>query len=269
MERAIGDADVVVNALNLPYHTWDRGRLEAQMARVVAAMGQGGKTMLFPGNIYNYAADLRQVTPDQPQNPATPRGAIRKRVEDGFRAAVERGGVQIVILRAGDFYGPTSTEDWFDQAIYREIAKGKVSLLGKPGTGHSWAYLPDMGRAFEALASVRSSLAPFETFHFAGHYVTPERMRAAIAAAAPVPLRYSAFPWVALRIMGLFNPLLREVARMGYLWTHPMELGDERLDQLLGAGFGTGFDAAVAAASARHFERLPARMRESMQPKVA
>ena len=51
MRRAIGDIDVVVNALNLPYDKWDKGRKEGQMARVLEAMGTSGKTMLFPGNI--------------------------------------------------------------------------------------------------------------------------------------------------------------------------------------------------------------------------
>ena len=69
MRRAIGDTEVVVNALNLPYASWDKGRKEAQMARVLEAMGTSGKTMLFPGNIYNYSATDRVVTPDLPQRP--------------------------------------------------------------------------------------------------------------------------------------------------------------------------------------------------------
>src|SRR5688572_27790956 len=64
MRRAIGDTDVVFNALNLPYHQWDKGRKEAQTERVIAAMGKTGKTLLFPSNIYNYAASDRVVTPD-------------------------------------------------------------------------------------------------------------------------------------------------------------------------------------------------------------
>lgn len=268
MTRAIGDSGVVVNALNLPYHTWDNGRMEAQMARVVEAMGRDGKTMLFPGNIYNYSAGLRHVLPDSAQNPQTPRGGIRVRVEDGLRQAAERGGVQILILRAGDFYGPESSSDWFDQAIFREIGKAKVSLPGRRGVGHSWAYLPDLGRAFEALAAMRSSLPAFDRFHFAGHYVTPEEMRAAIAAAAPRPLRFAYFPWLLLRAMGLFNPLLREVGKMGYLWIHPMQLEDKRLDDLLGLGFATPFGEAMEAASAPHFAKLAGSNRESPAPKA-
>jgi hypothetical protein len=46
---------------------------------------------------------------------------------------------------------------------------------------------------------------------------------------------------------------MREVSKMDYQWRHPMELKDGRLDALLGKGFATPFDAAVAATVAPFF----------------
>ena len=247
LSAAIGDSDVVVNALNLPYDKWDNGRLEALMGRVVEAMGSTGRTLLFPGNIYNYAPTARVLTPEIAPQPPTPRGAIRQRVEDMLRAAAGRGDIQAVILRAGDFFGPDSSGDWFDLVVMREAAKGKVALPGKPGTGHAWAYLPDMARAFEKLAWHRRELARFENFHFAGHFLAPEQLGEAVAAAGPAGLRVGRFPWLLITLMGLVNPVMREVAKMGYLWEHPMELRDARLDAILGPDFATPLDAAVAA----------------------
>jgi nucleoside-diphosphate-sugar epimerase len=253
LKAAIGDNNVVVNALNLPYHQWDKGRMEAQTARVIEAMGTSGKTMLFPANIYNYAPEA-VLTPDLPQHPPTPRGEIRKRVESMLKAATERNHVQVVILRAGDFFGPESSVDWFDLVILREAAKGKAAMPGSKGVGHSWAYLPDLGRAFEKLAWHRKELGAFENFHFAGTFVTPEQMSAALAAAAPVPLKVTGFPLIILALLGLTNPVLREIAKMGYLWQQPIALADPRLDAILGPDFGTPFEAAMAATVAPHFE---------------
>lgn len=247
MRKAIGDSEVVVNALHLPYHQWDKGRMEALHSRVIAAMGTDGKTMMFPGTIYNYSATDRVVTPDLPQHPEMPRGEIRKRSEALMEAAATRGDIRVIVLRAGDFYGPDNIGDWFDQVVLREAGKGKLALMGTPGIAHSWAYLPDLGRAFEKLAWHRKELAAFENFHFAGNYVTPETMGAAMIAAAPVPLRMGYFPRILFTIMGLASPIIREVGKMGYLWSNPMELRDERLDALLGPGFGTPFDEAIAA----------------------
>lgn len=253
MRRAIGDVDLVMNALNLPYDKWDKGRKEAQMARVLEAMGTSGKTMLFPGNIYNFNAADRSVTPDLPQRPQTPRGAIRVRVEEMFREATARGDVQVIVLRAGDFFAPEAGNSWFDFAMMVEARRGRVGIVGAPGVGHSWAYLPDLARAFEALAAMRSSLAAWERFHFAGHFVTPEQMRAAIGKAAPMPVRFYQLPTPLHRVLALGIPMLREVLKMGYLWDNPMRLTDKRLDALLGADFGTPFEAAVAATVQRSF----------------
>lgn len=260
MRAAIGDAEVVVNALNLPYHQWDQGRMEAQNQRVIDALGKSRKTLLFPGNIYNYAATDRVVTPDLRQRPQTPRGEIRVRVEALYEAAAKRGDIQAIILRAGDFYGPESTFDWFDLAMLREAKKGKFAMMGVRGVSHSWAYLPDLGRAFEKLAWHRGELGAFENFHFAGNYVTPEQMAEAAQAAAPMKLKLGVFPRILFKAVGLVDPMMREVGKMGYLWENPMELRDASLDGILGPDFATPFDEAVAATVAPFFatEKLAA-----------
>ncbi len=271
MAAAIGDAEIVVNALNLPYHTWFNGRMEAQMARVIEALGTSGKTVLFPGNIYNFNAADRAVTPDLPQRPQTERGAVRVRVEQLFEAAAARGDIQAIIVRGGDFYGPGARLDWFDQAIVARAAKGRVQTVGVPGVGHSWAYLPDLARVFVALASLRKSLGPFERFHFAGNFVTPEAMGAAVVKAAPRPVKVSRFPLALLWLGGLFDPVVRETWKMTYLFRNPMRLADPRLDALLGADFATPFEDAVAE-TVRPFFAAPqpkASLREMSRPRLA
>jgi len=253
MRRAIGDAPVVVNALNLPYGDWYEGRKEALMDRVLQALGTTGRTVLLPGNIYNYSASDRYVTPDLPQHPQTPRGAIRVRVEQQLRAAAERGDVQAIILRAGDFYGPDAGRDWFDLGIFTDLKKGVIHSLGVPGVPRAWAYLPDLGRAFEALASMRRSLGADENFHFAGDFVTPEQMTAAILAVAPGPLKVTPLPLWLLRMIGLFDPTMREISKMDYLWRKPMELVDPRLAGILGEDFFTPFPEAMATTVAPFF----------------
>jgi nucleoside-diphosphate-sugar epimerase len=250
---AIAGADVVVNALNLPYPDWYGGRAEAQLATVLKALGTSGKTLLFPGNVYNYAASDRRITPDLPQRPETPRGEIRVRMEEMLAEAAARGDIQAIILTAGDFFGPEASNDWFDLVMLREAGKRRFARIGAPGVKHSWAYLPDLARAFEKLAWHRAEFGAFERFHFAGHFVTPEEMTAAVVAAAPVPLKVSNFPRFIFTAMGLFDPMMREIGKMGYLWDNPMQLVDPRLDAILGPDFGTPLDEAVAATIPRYF----------------
>jgi hypothetical protein len=72
--------------------------------------------------------------------------------------------------------------------------------------------------------------------------------------AAPVPLKITSFPWAMLAVIGVFNPVMREVGKMRYLWQNPMRLTDPRLDALLGPDFNTPFDEAIATTVAPFFE---------------
>jgi nucleoside-diphosphate-sugar epimerase len=216
-------------------------------------MGRSGKTIIYPGNIYNYAAALRHVAPDAPQQPERPRGEIRVRCEAMLKQAADRGEMQVLILRAGDYFAANNTMDWFDQGIL--ASKGKVAAPGALDMAHSWAYLPDVGRAMEKLAWHRAELGQYENFHFAGHFVTSGELVAAVQRAAPGPLQVTAFPWALLPVIGLFNPVMREISRMHYLWQNPMQLMDARLDAILGPDFGTPYEEAIAATVAPIFAR--------------
>ena len=258
MRAAIGDAEVVVNALNMRYDQWFEGRMEAQMGRVLEALGTTGKTMLFPGNIYNFAKSDRVMRPDTPQHAQTVRGELRVRVEQMFEAAAARGDIQVLIVRAGEFYGPGSSMDWFDQIMFRDIKRGVAHTMGHRNVPHAWAYLPDLARSFEALAAVRSTLGAFDRFHFAGHFVTPAEMARAVIKGAPVAVKVTPFPLILMRLLGLIDPIVRESAKMRYIWQNPMELKDERLEEILGEGFGTPFETTVATTIQPFFGRLEA-----------
>lgn len=246
VKAAIEGADIVFNGLNLPYDKWDQGRAEAQLAVVIEAMGNSCKTMLYPGNVYNYAATDRHLAPSMAQQPQTPRGAIRVRQEIMLAEASRAGRFQTIILRAGDFYGPDSTDDWFDQAMMMDVNKGKIYHMADLDIGHAWAFLPDLAKAFTVLADQREQLAPFENFHFAGHFATNGQLMSALTKAWATPLKVAAFPWIILQAMALANGRMREILKMRYLWTNPMQLVDPRLDAMLGPDFGTPFDVAVA-----------------------
>ncbi|MET3928027.1 NAD-dependent epimerase/dehydratase family protein [Devosia sp. 2618] len=247
VRAAIADADVVVYGLHLPYDKWGAGRAEAQLQVVIDAMAGSGKTLMFPGTIYNYSAGDRTLSPSLRQKAEAPRGDIRITLERMLKDAALAGQFQTIILRAGDFYGPGNRSEWFEQAILMDQAKGKVHHLGDLNLRHSWAYLPDLGKAFAMLAERRAELGSFENFHFAGNWVSHGQMMAAINAAVEHPLKVTPMAWWVLGAMGLVNPMMRDIYRMRYLWQNEMELVDPRLDVLLGAGFATPFEDAVAA----------------------
>ena len=245
-KQAIAEADVVFNALNLPYDKWDKGRAEALLSRVLDAMKGSGKTLMFPGNIYNYAASEHVITPDTLQKPEKEKGEIRKRMEEMLARASVAGDIQTLIIRTGDFFAPGAEGTGFDMIMMRDIKKGVLQYPGALSLYHSWAYLPDVAEVYVKIAQVRQEFAQFESFHFTGHFATGLQMIEAMQAALPQKAKLKAFPWGLLRFLGLFMSLMREVVKMKYLWDVPQRLEDKKLEALLGQDFGTPFDVAVA-----------------------
>lgn len=246
VRAAIADADVVVHGLHLRYDQWGEGRAEKQLQVVLDAMGSSGKTLLFPGTIYNYRAGDRTLSPGLRQSGEKPRGEIRIKLEQMLQEAAASGRIQVIIIRAGDFFGPGNRSEWFESAMMMDIAKGRIYNMADLDTRHSWAYLPDLARAFALVAEKRSALAPFENFHFAGYWVSHGQIMAAIQSGLGRKLQVKPLAWWMLGAMGLVDPVMRDIYRMRYLWTNEMELVDPRLDAMLGEGFTTPFETAVA-----------------------
>jgi len=245
VRNAIEGADVVVHALNLLYDKWEADA-ERLNNVVIEAMKGTGKTLVFSANVYNYLASDQKLTANLRQKPETAKGHVRMRMEQALQAAGKAHGFQVIMVRAGDFYGPGSEGSWFDLAIAAEVKKGKIQLACDGNTKHTWAYLPDLGRVFEKVSAARADLNEYENFHFKGHYVTGTEMAAAIQKVSPSPLKVGAIPWWLFSILGLFQPIMREILAMRYLWQNPHQLVDPKLDELLGDSFGTPFDRAIA-----------------------
>ena len=239
--------ELIVHAVNPPgYRDWDK--LVVQMLdHTIAAAKATGARILLPGTVYNYGPDAGSVVgEDAPQHPQTRKGALRVKMEERLQKAA-RDGVPSLVVRAGDFYGGRSHgSSWFALGLIKPGAPLKsVSYPGKPGVGHSWAYLPDLGQAMARLAE--TPWTGFETYHFGGHWDGDgTRMIAAIRKAAGASLPQKPFPWTALTLASPFVTTLREMQEMRYLWREPLRLGNAKLVAALGEEPHTPLDAAVA-----------------------
>ena len=249
--RAAQGASLIVHAVNPPgYRNW--GKLVLPMLdSTIAAAKSSGARILLPGTVYNYGPDAFPILSEEsPQNPRTRKGAIRAEMERRLGAAADLG-VRSLIVRAGDFFGPRAANNWFSQGL---VKPGKpvtaISYPGRRGTGHAWAYLPDLAETMVQLVERESQLATFETFHFAGHWdADGSRMLEAIrAAAGNSRIKVHAFPWPAVIALAPFVTLFREMLEMRYLWREPLQLNNQRLISVLGREPHTPLEEAVRTA---------------------
>lgn len=241
--------DVILHAVNPPgYRRWSELVLPMMDASVAAARATGARLVL-PGTIYNFGPDAGlSLTEDAPQNPVTEKGRIRVAMETRMRRLADDGG-RALILRAGDFFGARAGNSWFAQAMVRAGGPLRaVTLPGRPGVGHQWAYLPDLAATLLALVERDADLPSFARFHFAGHWDADGMgMADAVRRVAGRPdLPVKRLNWPLLRLAGLFVPTLGEIAGMRYLWEQPLRMPGDRLAAFLGAVPHTCLDRAVA-----------------------
>ena len=231
---ACAGADVVLHALNPKYTEWEE-KVMPLAENAIAAAEAAGATLMLPGNVYNFGYAIGMDTAeDAPQVASTSKARLRIELEDMLRERAEQTGLQSIVLRAGDFYGGTKPEGWVDQLILAKLRKNIFTWGGPMETAHSFAYLPDLGRSFVALAEKRGALGRFERFHFAGHTMTGHDMKAAAEAATGRILATRGTPWLLFRAAGLFSPMMRELSVMSYLWRTPHSLDGSRLVHAIG-----------------------------------
>lgn len=253
VRRAARGCAVIVHALNPPgYRRWAELVLPMLDNTIAAAIEQHA-TVILPGTVYNYGPDAFAALDEAaPQRPRTRKGAIRVEMERRLRAASERG-CRVIVVRAGDFFGPKVGNSWFAQGLVRPgRAVTAIHRPGPAGVGHQWAYVPDVARTMMALLARRDRLEAFASFHMDGHWdADGERMADAIAAAVlrhggRAPAR-KAFAWWLVALAAPFVTTLRELREMRYLWRQPIRMDNARLTALLGSEPHTPFDEAVEA----------------------
>jgi nucleoside-diphosphate-sugar epimerase len=249
---AAAGANLIVHAANPPrYRNW-KGTVLPMAESAIAAAKASGARLVVPASVYNFAPDAGPaITEDAPQAPATRKGAIRVELERRLRAASD-DGVRVLVLRAGDFFGPASPGALGWLLLH---GKDRVTSVFQPGpgdVGHAYAYLPDLAETMARLVDAEHRLARYEVFHFRGQWLAHNaEFGAAMRRVTRNPrLPVRAFPWIVVRLAAPFNETFRELLEMRYLWRRPIGLDNAKLVSFLGEEPATPLDQALAASLA-------------------
>jgi nucleoside-diphosphate-sugar epimerase len=240
-------AHLIVHAVNPPgYRNW--GELVLPMLdSTIAAARATGATILLPGTVYNFGPDAFPILrEDSPQNPVTAKGKIRAEMERRLKAASD-DGVRVIIVRAGDFFGPGAANNWFSQGMVQAGKPVKsVVYPGRTGIGHQWAYLPDVAETMTRLVERRENLPTFAVYHMEGVWdADGQTLLGAIGRVVGRQPRVWSFPWWTMPVLKHFVVLFQELNEMRYLWKAPIRMDNDRLVATLGKEPRTNLDVAV------------------------
>ena len=250
--RAADGIDTLFYLVGVPY---DRFDLHPQMSKVCvnAAAEAGVRKFVHLGTLYSFGRMQREcITEDHPREPHTFKGRMRKEQEDIVLGAHGKNGMQVTILRAPDFYGGDSPLSMLYR-VFDAAVKGKTAdVIGPIDKPHEFIYVPDLARTLYQLSQVDAAYGKGWNIGGAGFITVKEFSEKIFKRAGSKPKLRVAGLWT-LRLLGLFNPFMREFVEMHYLMTEPLFVYDEALRRLIPELRKTPYDDGIERTLA--FER--------------
>ena len=225
--------DTIVYLVGVNYWQFElHPRLMAKTLAGAEAAGVGH--LLLIGTVYPYGrARAERVREDHPREPHTFKGKMRKAQEDLLLEADAAGRIKGAVLRLPDFYGPGVDKSFLHGAFVAAATGGVANLVGPLDRPHEFVFVPDVGPVVVQVMGVPDAWG--HVWHLAGAGVTSQQeMVDEIARQAGRPIKTRVAGKRMLRLIGLFNPLMREMVEMHYLLTGPLIMDDSALRRLIG-----------------------------------
>jgi nucleoside-diphosphate-sugar epimerase len=232
--EASAGASVVYFALNPPYDKWPE-LFPGLQAGVLEGAASAEAKLVAMENLYMYGpTGGRPLTEDLPYAPNTRKGTVRARMSEELMEAHTSGKVRVAIGRASDFFGPRVLASAAGEQVFGRVVEGKsAQVAGNPDQPHTYTYAPDVGRGLVVLGERVEALG--QVWHLPNpETVSTRRFVETIFEEVGKPARIQAAPKILLRVMGLFNPGMREMIEMLYEFEEPFVVDDSKFEQAFG-----------------------------------
>jgi nucleoside-diphosphate-sugar epimerase len=227
-------ASVVYFALNPPYDKWPE-LFPGLQAGVVEGAASTGAKLIAIENLYMYGlTGGRPLTEDLPYAPNTRKGTVRARMSNELMQAHTSGRVRVAIGRASDFFGPRVIASAAGEQVFGRAVEGKsAQVAGDPNQPHTYTYAPDIGRGLAILGEREEALG--QVWHLPSpETLTTRQFAEMIFEEVGKPARIQAAPKIVLRVIGLFNPGMREMIEMLYEFEEPFVMDHSKFEAAFG-----------------------------------
>ena len=233
VEAAATGVETLIYMVGVDY--W-RFELHPELMRrtLDGAVAAGVKNIILIGTVYPYgrpkANPLRE---SHPREPHTFKGRMRKNQEDILMQAHAEGRINAAVLRLPDFYGPGVEASLLHLAAQAATNGGAADMIGPIDVPHEFIFVPDAGPVVVRLLETPAAFG--KIWHLAGTGVVTQReLVSEMERQTGKKLKLRVAGRTMLRVLGLFNPFMRELIEMHYLFTDPVIMDDSALQRLIG-----------------------------------
>ena len=250
---ALKDASVAFLLVGLKY---DRKAWEQMWPRImtntIEACKRSGTKLVFFDNVYMYGRVSGAMTEVTPFEPCSRKGEIRAGIAEQLQREWKAGSLTAMIARSADFYGPHARNGVPNALVFDPLSSGKAAMcLADDSQPHSYTFTPDAARALMSL--VENETAWNQTWHLptAASPLTGKEFVLRAADALKVKPRYRVLGPAMVKMVGWFNPVVREIYEMLYQNDAPYVFDSSKFTGVFGYG-ATPYDEGILATAASY-----------------
>lgn len=227
------EAKVIYNCANPPYDKWETEWPKLSKAVNEYAM-RAGADLVICSNLYGYGPYEGILTEDVPLRATWANGQARAKVWQEAKALDDAGKLRVTEVRGSDYICPNE-QSRMGHRVVPNIMLGKpVQLLGALDQPHTWTDPDDVARLMMKLAEDDRSWG--KPWHVPSNLPKTQReVVSDIAAALGVSkYRVSAVGKAMETILGLFNPLIRELNKGSYQFNQAFIMSSQAASEAFG-----------------------------------
>jgi len=239
-------AEVVYQVMNPPYTKWPELFPPLQAAVLEAAAATSAKLVSLE-NLYMYGSTGgKPLTEDLPYLASGSKGRTRAEMSRELMAAHESGRVRMTIGRASDFFGPRALLSAMgERVMYPALAGKKAQVMGDPDQVPTYSFVPDVAEGLAVLGE--RDEADGQVWHLPNApAVTTREFVSKVFATADTEVGISAMPRLMVSLVGVFNPIVRELKETLYEFEEPFVVDSSKFAKAFGEQ-ATPLDQAIPA----------------------
>ncbi len=214
------------------YYEWVE-KFPALQKAILDAAAVNKARLIVGDNLYMYGSTQGQLLrEDMPYLTHTKKGRLRADMANAVLEAHRSGKVRAAIGRASNFFGPDD-HGVTDYAIRPAVEGKTINMMGRMDQLHTYTYVADFGKLLATLGSRDESLGQI-WFTPSPEPVTQAEIVRLLEAELGRKLKVMVGGEIILRLLGLFNPDIRESVEMMYEWTQPFIVDTQKAVKAFG-----------------------------------
>lgn len=220
MSEIASGAVAIYNCANPAYHRWPTDWPPIARALLNAAE-HAGAVLATVSNLYGYGPVSGSITEDLPLSAQGPKGRARAQMWLDALAAHDAGRVRATEVRSSDYVTPGLSSRLGDRVLPRLLAGKTVSVFKSADAAHTWTAIDDVARLLVIVAADERGWG--RAWHTPSN--APRTQREVVGelcrTAGVDPVKVNEYPSALIRMLGLFNPLIRELDEVAYQFERP------------------------------------------------